>query len=235
MENLFFSCALAEGETAPGAISQPNWFQTVFEKFGEISTTTWIAFGVILLVGIALFVISRQRTKWTPKLLAYAALSIALAFILSYIRLWKMPQGGSITPASMLPLMLFSYVFGVGPGLIAGAAYGILQFVQDSWMLNIWQFLLDYPIAFGLMALAGIFGKKENKKGLYVGIFLASFGRFAASTLSGVVFFAEYAPQGVNPLWYSMGYNGSYMLPEMVICLIVAFLAAPRLVRLLKK
>lgn len=233
MLDLFFAPALAEETAAP--TTPPTWFQTTFEKFGEISVVNWIALGVLVLLGIGLLVVSRQNTKWTPKMLAYAALAIALSFVLSYIRLAKMLQGGSITPASMLPLMLFAAAYGVGPGLVAGAAYGLLQFIQDSWMLNIWQFLLDYPIGFGMIGLTALFSKKGKSLGLYAGIFVASLCRFIASTLSGVVFFADYAPEGMSPLLYSIGYNGSYMLPEMIICIILAIFVAPRILPQMKK
>ncbi len=240
MENFLIASALAEGETAA---PEPTWLQTVFAKFGEISLTTWIALIVILLLGLGLWAVIRQKNKWTARMLAYAALSVALSFVLSYIRLWKMPQGGSITPGSMLPLLLFAYTFGAGPGILAGAVYGILQFIQDSWMLNIWQFLLDYPIAFGMMGVAGLFRGRSKTASLQLGIqikvdwmlltgiAIASVGRFVASTLSGVVFFAEYAPEGVPPLLYSIGYNGTYMLPELIICLVIALLAGPQLLR----
>lgn len=239
MENWIFACALAEGETAA---AEPGWLQTAFAAFGEITPTAWIAFLVIVLLGLGFLAIARQRAKWTPRMLAYAALSIALSFVLSYIRLWKMPQGGSVTPGSMLPLMLFAYAFGAGPGILAGIVYSVLQFIQDSWMLNAWQFLLDYPIAFGMMGLAGFFRGKAGEAsrpraadpGLLWGIAAASLGRFLASALSGVVFFAEYAPEGTPPLLYSIVYNGTYMLPEMMICLLVALLAGPRLLRAIR-
>ena len=220
--------ALAQGEGAGGPA---GWLSDVFSKFQDISAPTWIILGVLCTLGAGLLIVFRDRTKWTPRLLAYAALSIALGFVLSYVRLWKMLQGGSITPGSMLPLMLFSYQFGLAPGIVVGVAYGFLQFIQDARMLNPWQVLLDYPIAFGMMGLAAMFRRGKGPWGLYGGIALASLGRFFASVLSGVVFFGEYAPAGTHPLLYSIAYNGSYMLPEMAICLLVAALAAPRLLK----
>lgn len=240
MENwIFAASALAEGQ-APA--TEPGRLEKVFGKFAEMTATTWIALLVIVLLGLGLLAIARQRARWTPRMLAYAALSIALSFVLSYIRLWEMPQGGSVTPGSMLPLMLFAYAFGAGPGILAGIVYSALQFLQDSWMLNVWQFLLDYPIAFGMVGLAGFFHGKSGEalrpRGidprLLWGIAAASLGRFLASTLSGVVFFADYAPEGTPPLLYSMIYNGTYMLPEMVFCLLIALLAGPRLLRAVK-
>jgi len=256
MLDFLFSSALAEGEAA-AVTSQPNWLQAAFGKFGELSLKSWIALLVLVILGVGLLAISRSKAKWSPKMLAYAALSIALSFVLSYIRLLKMGQGGSVTPASMLPIMLFAYAFGAAPGILAGVAYSLLQFIQDSWMLNVWQFLLDYPIAFGMIGLVGLFrgkaklvkidmsvsvvstGKTTTKSFkvdviMLVGILIASIGRFIASTMSGVVFFAENAPKEISPLLYSFFYNGSYMLPEMVICMLIAIIAAPRLMRIMK-
>ncbi len=230
MWDLLFSSALAEGEAA--AAAEPTWLQKVFEKFGELSSVVWIILAVLVLLGAGLMVISRQKTKWTSKLLAYAALSIALAFVLSYIRLWRMPQGGTVTPASMLPMMLFSYAFGVGPGLVASLAYGLLQAIQDPYIVGFWQFLLDYPIAFGVLGLMGLFANRQNKWALYAGMAVVSLLRMICHTLSGVLFFAEYAGDA-NPWVYSLGYN-SFVLVDFAICLVIAVLAAPRVLKMLK-
>lgn len=230
MWNLFMASALAEGEAVPTA--EPTLLQKVFEKFGEVSYVGWIILAILILLGVGLTAISRQKTKWTSKLLAYAALSIALAFVLSYIRLWRMPQGGTVTPASMLPMMLFSYAFGIGPGLVASLAYGLLQAIQDPYIVGFWQFLLDYPIAFGMLGLMGLFAKKDSKWMLFVGIGVVSLLRMACHVLSGVLFFAEYAGDA-NPWVYSTGYN-SFVLIDAAICIVVALVAAPRVLKLMK-
>lgn len=232
MWNLFMASALAEGEAAQAA--EPTLLQKAFAKFGEVSYAGWIILAVLILLGVGLTVIFRQKTKWTPKLLAYAALSIALAFVLSYIRLWRMPQGGTITPASMLPMMLFSYAFGIGPGLIASLAYGLLQAIQDPYIVGFWQFLLDYPIAYAMLGLMGLFAKKDSKWMLYVGIGVVSLLRMTCHTLSGVIFFGEYAAQAGMGLWpYSIGYN-SFVLIDAAICMVVAIVAAPRVLKMMK-
>jgi thiamine transporter len=230
MWNLFMASALAESEAASAA--EPTLLQKVFEKFGEVSYAGWIILAVLILLGVGLTAISRQKTKWTARLLAYAALSIALAFVLSYIRLFRMPQGGTVTPASMLPMMLFSYAFGIGPGLVASLAYGLLQAIQDPYIVGFWQFLLDYPIAFGVIGLMGLFAKKNRKWMLYAGIGAVSLLRMACHVLSGVLFFSEYAG-GANPWVYSIGYN-SFVLIDAAICVAVALVAAPRLLKLMK-
>lgn len=139
-----------------------DYVSSVFKKFSGFTLSTWIILGVLVALGLILLAAAKSGKKWTAKTIAYAALSIALSFVLSYVRLFRMPQGGSITPASMLPLMLFSASFGVAPGVVAGLAYGILQYLQGGDFLNVWQFLLDYPIAFAALGLAGLY-KHLNK------------------------------------------------------------------------
>ena len=130
-----------------------------------------------------------------------------------------MPMGGSITLLSMLFICLIGYWFGAGYGIIAGVAFGLLQFIIDPYMVSIPQVLLDYPLAFGALGLSGLFHNK--KYGLQIGYVVGVIGRFVFSTLSGVIFFADYAPEGMNPWVYSIAYQGSYLGVEMVLTLII--------------
>lgn len=155
----------------------------------------------------------------STKKLVFSALGIALALVTSYIKLWEMPMGGSITLLSMLFICLIGYWFGAGYGIIAGVAFGLLQFIIDPYMVSIPQVLLDYPLAFGALGLSGLFHNK--KYGLQIGYVVGVIGRFVFSTLSGVIFFADYAPEGMNPWVYSIAYQGSYLGVEMVLTLII--------------
>ena len=214
-----------------------DWFQTAFKDFGEFPAWAWIVVAVLLVGGVIAYrsLKGGHKTVWNTKMMAMGAVCIALSSVLSMIKIWKMPQGGSITAASMLPLMLFSYVYGMGPGCLVGALYGVLQFIIEPYFLSLPQMLLDYPIAFGMMGLTGLFSKMDDENlGLTVGVVLASVGRFVAAVLSGVIFFAEYAGDQ-NPWVYSIVYNGSYMLPECIICVILCLAVGLRLARQLKK
>ena len=231
----FINTAFAEGETQAAA---PNWFQTAFKKLGELEWWGWIIVAVLLFGGAAAFVSFRQQKKhWSAQMIAVGAICMALSTVLSMIRLYRMPQGGSITPASMLPMMLFAYTYGLGPGLLLGAVYGMLQFLLGPEFLSLPQMLLDYPIAYMMMGLVGLFNKQNKMQPwLSIGIVIASAGRILAATVSGAVFFAEYAEgTGMNPWIYSLVYNGSYLLPECVICVILALIVAPRVVRMLHR
>lgn len=230
-------------ETAPTFWQNAEtYLQSVFKKVGQISPPMWIALAALVALAVVLLVIGGKKAKWSATTIAFAALALALSFLLSNIRLYRMPQGGSITLASMLPLMLFSYAFGVIPGLLTGVAYGVMQFLQTPSLLPIapffavCQLILDYILAFGLIGLAGVFSKKRGNDQwrLSYGIALASVLRFVCSVASGVLFFAEYA-EGQNPFWYSVVYNGSYMLPELVICVVIGVLIGPRLCKVMRQ
>lgn len=177
-----------------------------------------------------------KRNFWNTKTLALGAMCIALSTVLSLIKLFELPNGGSVTPASMLPMMLFAYVYGTVPGLLLGAVYGLLQFLFGGWFLSLPQMLMDYPIAFAMIGLAGLFNKMPNEPlGLGLGVVVASFGRFVAAVVAGLIFWTDLT----NGLWpavvYSLGYNGSYMGIECVICVVIALAIGPRLVKEIRK
>ena len=151
--------------------------------------------------------------------------------VTSYIKVWEMPMGGSITLMSMLFICLIGYWFGPKYGLLAGAAYGLLQFIVDPYMLTIPQVILDYPLAFGALGLSGFFSNR--KYGLQIGYFAGVLGRFLCSTLSGVIFFASFAPKGMNPWAYSAMYQRGYLGAEAVITL--AIISIPPVAKALKQ
>ncbi len=177
-----------------------------------------------------------KRNFWNTKTLALGAMCIALSTVLSLIKLFELPNGGSVTPASMLPMMLFAYVYGTVPGLLLGAVYGLLQFLFGGWFLSLPQMLMDYPIAFAMVGLAGLTNKMQNESlGLGLGVVIASLGRFIAATVAGLIFWSDLT----NGLWpamvYSLGYNGSYMGIECLICVLIALAIGPRLVKEIRK
>jgi len=144
---------------------------------------------------------------------------IALSTVLSMVKVFSLPQGGSVTAGSMVPILWFSLRKGAKVGCMAGAIYGLVQLVLEPYVYNLAQGLLDYPIAFGALGLAGLF-KRYSVVGAAAGIA----GRFVAHFLSGIIFFAEYAPEGMSPMAYSAIYNGSYLGIEMIISGIFVYL-----------
>lgn len=162
-------------------------------------------------------------------MLAEGGIMIALSVLLSYITIYQAPSGGSISAGSMIPLLIFAIKWGVGPGFVVGATYGVLDFILKPYFYHPVQVILDYPLAYGLLGLAGIGylvrnkGKVNEYVGLVLGVALAIGGRMLSHVLSGVVFFAEYAGDK-NPWIYSIGYNATYLVPEFFISVVVIIL-----------
>lgn len=213
-----------------------NWLNNLLTNADGFTPWWGVAIAVVIMLAIAAIIAAgltalinavRKKTKahsnpgWTTKQLVFGALCIAVAFTLSFFKFFEMPNGGSITPASMLPIMIFSYVYGTPKGLIVGLAYGLLQMVQSLYVVHWVQFILDYMLAFMAISLAGLF-----KKNILPGIIVAGTARFACAFLSGFVFFGQYAAEGQSAVAYSLSYNIGYMGPEIAICFVVALIPA---------
>lgn len=167
-----------------------------------------------------------KKSAWSTRMLTTAAICIAMSYLLSYLKLFSMPTGGSVTLFSMLPLMIFSWLYGVVPGLVAGTAYGLLQILQRPEIYHPIQVLVDYPLAFAMMALAGIFRKTGKPWALPAGVVIACIGRFLCHLFTGMVFFGSYAPAQnfLSIFVYSAVYNGGYMAAETVLSTVVVAL-----------
>lgn len=192
---------------------------------GSLKLGEWIAVGALAALMCVGLVFSRRRVKWDARMLAKAALCLALSYLLGLIRLFRMPMGGSVTLAAMLPLVLLAYAFGPLEGVLTGCAYGLLALMIDPYVIHPVQLLLDYPIAYAALSL-GCLAKKlplNEKLRLPAACLLAYLGRWAAAVLSGVVFFAEYAGEQ-GALLYSVIYNLSYLAPEAAICVAVCLI-----------
>ena len=188
-----------------------------------------VTVAALLLALIAAAVLLRPKKERTvrtaTKQLVFSGVAMALAIVASEIKFARLPFGGSVTLFSMLFIVLIGYWYGAKAGLLTGFAYGLLQFILDPVFYSPWQLLVDYPLAFGSLGLSGFFSKKRH--GLLFGYLAGVFGRYFFVFLSGVIFFASYAPTQ-TPLGiviYSLGYNGSYILPEAMVT--VAILAIP--------
>ncbi len=208
----------------------------VFKKLLEVPWYTWAVLAAMVVAGVIL-AMSAKRTQWNSRRIAMGAMCIAIAFVLSCIRLFRMPQGGSITPAAMLPLILFMVACGPLQGFVVGCAFGLLQLITDPYVIHPIQLLVDYPLAYGAMilgCLATLFPLKDQWK-LPIAALLAGLGRYIMAVLSGAIFFAEYA--GEQNAWiYSLTYNISYIGPDVLVCMLVACIPGmPRLVNMILK
>ena len=154
------------------------------------------------------------------KMLVEAGVMIALAYVLSMIKLVQMPNGGTITAGSMIPILIFAFRWGSVQGMFVGAVYGVIQFLLGpKWSFHVASIAFDYIVAFAALGLAGLFRNGGIGKGL-IGVIVGVFGRFVCHLLSGVIVWASYA-EGMNPWLYSVLYNGSYLLPELGISILV--------------
>lgn len=163
------------------------------------------------------------------RILAEIAISVALACVFHFIRIWEMPQGGSVSLA-MVPILFISFRRGAKSGITAGAIYGLISIIFDGTIYHPMSILLDYIFAFGILGIAGFF--PATVPGVILGSAAAVLGRFFFSLMSGVFLFASYAPEGQSPWIYSLIYNGSYMLPELLIAvtlLVILYVSVPKI------
>ena len=187
-----------------------------------------ITAGIILFIA-ALFVASKhsEKGKMTTHQLVFCAVAIALAFITSFIKIFEMPWGGSVTLCSMLFIVLIGNWYGVGTGILVGLAYGILQFLQGPYVLSFFQVGCDYIFAFAALGLAGLFAKKEH--GLLKGYILAVFARGVFHTIGGYLYWMSYMPDSFPKSLtavYPIVYNYSYLLIECIITVIIISIPA---------
>lgn len=171
--------------------------------------------------------------------LALSAIFVALATGLSFIKIWEMPLGGSITLLSMLPIAMISIMLGLKWGIGSAFVYSLIQLMFGisevlSWGLTpvmlVGTMLLDYILPFTVLGVAGAFVKK-GYVGICAGVVLALGLRFLSHFLSGVIIFRnleQFKLFGTlfanRPYLYSFCYNGFYMIPEIIITTIAAVL-----------
>ncbi|MCH5155591.1 MAG: energy-coupled thiamine transporter ThiT [Clostridiales bacterium] len=217
-----------------GQAVENNYDTDVLSNLGLYLSSVLLAVGVVA----AAFFLDRKSKPMDTRTITYAAVCVALSFALSYVRLFKMPMGGSITFASMLPLMLFAFMFGSRKGVAVGAIYGLLQAIQDPWIIHPAQFALDYVVAFAAIGLTGIIRElglfKGNMRAQFIlGATVACGIRFISHYFAGVFAFGVYgagyaADYNISALaneyFYSFVYQCLYIIPELVIVIVAALL-----------
>ena len=168
--------------------------------------------------------------------MSVSAIAIALAFITSYIQVFKLPWGGSVTLFSMFFVCFVGYLYGPSTGLTAAFAYGILQFLQSggSYILSLPQVLFDYILAFAALGIAGFFYK--SKRGLIIGFIAGCIARGVFASIAGYLYWMDYMPESFPKklaFLYPIAYNYSYILIEMVLTLVL--LAIPSVQKAIKR
>ncbi len=186
---------------------------------------------VAVVVAVSFIVGRKNKTPFDTRTIAMAGVCTALSFVLSYVKFegtWL--QGGSITLFSFLPICLFSYTYGMKKGLIVGFIYGLLQAIQDPFIVHPGQFLLDYPIAFSMIALSGLLTDLNVLKNMprlrfTIGALLTGTFRYVCHVISGVFAFGAYAADegATNFLTYSAVYN-SYVFIDIALVIVVGII-----------
>lgn len=198
----------------------------------SLTTAGTAVFIAILIVLIALTALNGKKKDkegkgqkvFSAKSLVFSAAAIALGYVASYIKIVRMPWGGSITLCSMLFVTLVGYWYGPRTGLAAGFAYSILQFIQDggSYILSPLQVCMDYFFAFAALGLSGLFYQKRN--GLIKGYLLAIFARGIFHVVGGYLYWMDYMPDSFPSslaVIYPFAYNYSFILAEGFITIVI--------------
>ena len=213
-----------------------NFFVKLLEDESiALTVPGYVVSAVLLFAALILGAKIASRGKpVTAKKLAFSAAAIALAMVTSMIKLFHLPMGGSVTLFSMLFVTLIGYWYGPVVGLMAGVAYGLLQFIIDPYIVSLPQVLVDYIFAFGALGISGFFSKRKH--GILIGYISGCLGRFAFAVLSGVIFFGQWAPEDMGPWKYSIAYNGTYIGAEAALTVVVLLIpAVSRALELIKR
>lgn len=161
-----------------------------------------------------------MQNKFPTRMLAEIGVAVALAVVLNFLKLWRMPQGGSVS-LEMLPIFVIAFRWGAGAGAFSGLIYGLLQLMFGAYIIHPVQLIMDYPLPYFVLGIAGFFKIKKEKViqpfKLLAAVLIASFFRLIIHILSGVIFFASYAPEGQNVWIYSTIYNASFLIPTTIV------------------
>ena len=214
----------------------PKWNNLINQIKGEPTSL----FAVLGLALILIALIKIKKIEFTTKLMSKIAIMLALATVLKMFTIYRLPNGGSVTLGSMVPILLLAILYGPEVGILAGFSFGIINLILEPYILHPVQVLFDYPLAFMALGLAGYIKKSEHMKKILTKIInspsslkkvdklqtiiaaiIGIMGRFICAFISGVVFFASDAPKGTSPYVYSFLYNGSYISLDGIICILI--------------
>lgn len=195
-------------------VKNDGYYDTADGSYGKVNQLAlYLSSAALILAAIAVAAVGDKKgnLSFDSKAISLAGVCVALSYALSYIKLWDMPQGGSVTLVSLLPVTLYAYLFGMKKGFFVGFVYGLLQSLQDPYIIHPAQFLLDYPVAFAAVGFAGALNdtKLPDRVAFALSALLAGTVRFAAHVLSGAFAFGSYALDAgaSSALAYSTAYN----------------------------
>lgn len=199
-----------------------------------IDIVTYVAIGAIALLAVvvAVICIANRNKKFDTKSIAYAAVCLATSFVLSFIKIAPVPNGGSITLASWVPVLIYAYAYGAPRGLLVGIIFGILNFISGPYILTPLSFVLDYILAFATVGLMGFAGKfsKSLMKNVILGTVIVAVARLIMHLFSGMIYFQNDAIwvdlPTPNAFVYSLIYQLVYVPGDAVINIVVLIILA---------
>lgn len=164
-----------------------------------------------------------MRSK-NVQVMVETALLVGAGLLLAELRLFRMPYGGSIS-LDMVPIFILAFRRGGKMGMLGGALVGLLKLMISGYYVHPVQILMDYPLPFMLLGVAGFGWLREQR---VLGVAVGSALRYLTHVISGVVFFAEYAPEGSSVLGYSLVYNAWYLVPSAAVTAVIIVLLSRR-------
>ncbi|BAK81705.1 energy-coupled thiamine transporter ThiT [Candidatus Arthromitus sp. SFB-rat-Yit] len=190
---------------------------------------------ILTIVFLGIYLFELKRIKFDTRLIIVIGIFSAIGYILNLFKFIRMPQGGSITFFSMLPVMIITFVHGRGAGLTSGLLLGVLKTLDGVVMVNPLQFILDYLLSNMCLGFSNIFGRK-NKIRIFLGCLFSGILCVMFNVLSGVLFFSEFAPEGRNIWIYSLGYNFSSIGVEVLLTsILMAYIPLVRMIKSFNK
>ena len=217
-------------------IKGDGYYDSTDGSYGKVDQLIlYVASAILIVVAIVAAMLCDKKGNFTfdGKCIALAGICVSLSFALSYIKLWDLPQGGSVTLVSLLPIMLFSYIYGAKKGLFVGFVYGLLQSMQDPYIIHPAQFLLDYPVAFSMAGLAGVL-KNVNIKSQQLKFSLSALiggtMRYVSHVFSGAFAFGAYALDAgaAHVYTYSLAYTSVVFVDILLVIVAGALLLSSK-------
>lgn len=212
-----------------------NWsdFSEMYQLY--VFVGLFIIVAAIVILAVVRKNKSQSNASDDVRAIAYAAICLAVSFALSYVKLFRMPQGGSVTLGSVMLLGLYSYMFGVKRGVLACLVYGILQSLQDPWIVHPIQFVLDYPLAYTMFGFVGVLKGKLNKPRLEltIGFAIAIVLRYLCHFFSGSIYFGDGGVEmGIVNKWaWGALYNLTVPVDGAIACVLAVCVLSSKQVR----
>ncbi|MEG1004391.1 MAG: energy-coupled thiamine transporter ThiT [Clostridium sp.] len=206
-----------------------NLYTNIPDKFKEIVSNPLTILTIIGCIILFFALFKFRKVKLDARIITHVAIALALSTILNVFRIYRFPQGGSITLGCMIPILIITFAYGKEIGFLTGFLYGLINLLTDPYVIHPIQMLFDYPLPSMAMGFAGYFRNRRT-----LGIFVAFFIKFLCHFISGVVFFGTFAPANMGAAFYSLAVNIPIVFGEMIICIVlIKVLPVDRLIKII--